>query len=65
MRTGAGNEAAERYGCSLGLEKQVYIGSEAVLTQYYIKHGEILLFDEADRIKWRRLQEKSNKMSVF
>ena len=40
-------------------------GSEAGITQHRIQHGEILLFDEADRIKGGFSGEKTNKMSAF
>ena len=40
-------------------------GSEVGITQYCIQHGEILLFDEADRIKGGFGQEKRVKYRLF
>ena len=40
-------------------------GSEVGITQYCIQHGEILLFDEADRIKGGLGQEKQVKYRLF
>ena len=40
-------------------------GSEVGITQYCIQHGEILLFDEADRIKEGFGQEKRVKYRRF
>ena len=40
-------------------------GSEAGIMQHRIQHEEILLFDEADRIKVRFSGEKTNEMSAF
>ena len=40
-------------------------GSEAGITQHRIQHGEILLFDEADRIKGGFSEEKTNEMPAF
>ena len=40
-------------------------GSEVGITQYCIQHGEILLFNEADRIKGGFGQEKRIKYRLF
>lgn len=40
-------------------------GSEVGITQYCIQHGEILLFNEADRIKGGFGQEKQVKYRLF
>lgn len=40
-------------------------GSEAGITQHRIQHGEILLFDEADRIKGGFPEKKQIKCRLF
>ena len=40
-------------------------GSEAGIAQYRIQHGEILLFDEADRIKGGFPEKKQIKCRLF
>ena len=40
-------------------------GSKAGITQSRIQHGEILLFDEVDRIKGGFSEEKTNEMPAF
>ena len=40
-------------------------GSEAGITQYRIQHGEILLFDGADRIKGGFPEKKQMKCRLF
>ena len=39
-------------------------GSEVGITQYRISHGEILLFDEADRIKGDFQQKNKEKLLI-